>query len=77
MSKIGRFIAVSAALAALGFGGSAIASADPTTTGGANGHVDSDGTQGEMKPAMQGAQDDDGFQGAYSRGSTYVWPQYR
>lgn len=77
MSKFARFIAASAALAALGLGGSAIASADPTTNGGSGGYVDSDGTQGDMEPAGQGTQDDDGFQGAYSKGSTYVWPQYR
>lgn len=77
MSKLQRFVAISAALAALGVGGSAIAAADPTTSGGSGGYVDSDGTQGELKPAIQGTQDDDGDQGAYSRGSTYVWPQYR
>ena len=77
MSKLGRFVAISAALAAIGFGGSAIASADPETNGGSGGYVDSDGTQGDMEPAGQGTPDDDGFQGAYSKGSTYVWPQYR
>ena len=77
MSKLGRFIALSAAVAALGLGGSAIASADPTSSGGAGGYVDTDGTQGELKPAGQGVVDDDGYQGAYSKGSTYVWPQYR
>lgn len=77
MSKIGRFVAVSAALAALGLGGSAIASADPTSSGGSGGYVDSDGTQGDMVPAGQGTADDDGYQGAYSKGSTFVWPQYR
>ena len=77
MSKIGRFVAISAALAALGLSGGAIASADPTTNGGSGGYVDSDGTQGDMEPAGQGTADDDGFQGAYSKGSTYVWPQYR
>lgn len=77
MTKLGRFVAVSAALAALGLGGSAIASADPETSGGSGGYVDSDGTQGDMEPAGQGTTDDDGYQGAYSKGSTYVWPQYR
>lgn len=77
MSKFGRFVALSAALAALGLGGGAIASADPTTNGGSGGYVDTDGTQGEMKPAGQGVPDDDGYQGAYSKGSTFVWPQYR
>lgn len=77
MTKIGRFVAVSAALAALGLGGSAIAAADPTTSGGSGGYVDADGTQGTPSAAVQGTQDDDGYQGAYSKGSTYVWPQYR
>lgn len=77
MSKIGRFVAVSAALAALGFGGAAIASADPQTSGGSGGYVDMDGTQGDMVPAVQGTQDEDNNQGAYTKGSTYVWPQYR
>lgn len=77
MSKLERFVAIAAAVAALGMGGSAIAAADPTSSGGSGGYVDSDGTQGEMKPAGQGVPDDDGHQGAYSKGSTYVWPQYR
>lgn len=77
MSRIGRFVAISAALAAIGLSGGAIASADPTTNGGSGGYVDSDGTQGTLNPAVQGTQDDDGYQGAYSKGSTYVWPQYR
>ena len=77
MSTFRRFVAISAALAALGLGGAAVASADPTSSGGAGGYVDTDGTQGEMKPAVQGTQDDDGYQGSYSKGSTFVWPQYR
>lgn len=77
MSTFGRFVAISAALAAIGLGGAAIGSADPSSTGGSGGYIDTDGTQGEMKPAGQGVADDDGFQGAYSKGSTYVWPQYR
>ena len=77
MSKIGRFVAISAALAALGLSGGALASADPTTSGGSGGYVDADGTVGTYNPAVQGPQDDDNNQGAYTRGSTFVWPQYR
>ena len=36
-----------------------------------------DGTMGDMVPAIQGTMDDDNNQGAYTKGSTFHWPQYR
>lgn len=80
MSKFGRFAAVCAALATLGLGGSAIASADGT--GGSGGYWDADGTHGDIRTGgqgqsrgSQGIPDQDGFQAARVQGSIMAVPQ--
>ena len=69
-----------AGFATLGIGGAAVASAgdmNVNATGGAGSAVDKDGTQGAMKPAVQGAQDDDNDQDAWLHGSPESTPQYK
>lgn len=64
----------------LGVGGVAVASASSmniNATGGAGTAVDSDGTQGDIKPAVQGTTDDDNDQDAWLHGSQDFTPQYR
>lgn len=67
--------------AVVGVGGASIASAsggmDINATGGSGTAVDTDGTQGEMKPAVQGTPDDDNDQDAWLHGSPDYTPQYR
>ena len=65
--------------AVLGVGGAAIASADMNinATGGSGTAVDKDGTQGDMKPAVQGTPDDDNDQDAWLHGSAEYTPQYK
>lgn len=60
-------------------GSSAIASADMNinATGGSGTAVDSDGTQGSFKPAVQGTQDSDNEQDAVLRPSQEFVPQYK
>jgi len=67
--------AVVLGLAAIG--GAASAAADVQATGGAGTAVDTDGTQGELKPAVQGTQDSDGDQDAFIIGSEMAVPQTR
>lgn len=62
--------------AALGIGGSAVAMADVQASGGAGTVVDTDGTQGDMVPAVQGKQDSDGDQDAFITGSERAVPQF-
>lgn len=67
-------------LAVLGVGGAAIASASDmniNATGGSGTTVDKDGTQGDMKPAVQGTQDDDNDQDAWLHPSANATPQYK
>lgn len=79
MSKIKlRFAAgLLAAFAVLQVASAAIAVADVTATGGSGTKVDTDGTQGDLKPAVQGVQDSDGDQDAYATGSAVAIPQYK
>jgi len=73
-----RFAAgVVAALAVLPVAGAAIAAADVQATGGSGTKVDTDGTQGDLKPAVQGTQDSDGIQDACMYGSEKASPQYK
>ncbi|MCB0930600.1 MAG: hypothetical protein KDB71_01705 [Mycobacterium sp.] len=65
-----------AALAIFPLAGAAIAEADVEATGGSGTTVDTDGTQGDLKPAVQGTQDSDGFQDAYANDSEKAVPQY-
>lgn len=66
-----------ATCAVLGVAGAGVAAADVQASGGANTTVDKDGTQGDLKPAVQGKQDDDGDQDAYSTRSSQAVPQYK
>ena len=68
-----------AVLAVLGVGGIAVAAADSgvQASGGAGTTVDKDGTQGDLKPAVQGTQDSDGDQDAYANGSVIASPQFK
>lgn len=64
----------------LGVGGAAVASASDmniNATGGDGTSVDKDGTQGDMKPAVQGTQDDDNDQDAWLHGSPEAAPQFK
>ncbi len=73
-----RFAAgVVAALAMFPLAGAAIAAADVEATGGSGTKVDTDGTQGDLKPAIQGVQDSDGDQDAYAIGSVIAVPQFK
>lgn len=62
--------ALAGLLVASGLALSPIAAASPSSTvdatGGSGTQVDSDGTQGEFVPAVQGTTDDDGDQDAYT-----------
>ena len=66
-----------AVAAVFGMGGIAVAVADVQASGGAGTTVDTDGTQGDIKPAVQGNQDSDGDQDAYAYGSTIAVPQFK
>ena len=65
----------------LGVSGAAIASATTdmniNATGGSGTAVDKDGTQGDMKPAVQGTTDDDNDQDAWLHSSPNSAPQYK
>lgn len=63
-----------------GISGAAISSAGDmniNATGGAGTAVDKDGTQGNIKAAVQGTQDDDNDQDAWLHPSTDVTPQFK
>lgn len=79
---IKRFVVVGmlTGFAVLGVGGAASASAtgmNINATGGAGTVVDTDGTQGDLKPAVQGTPDDDNDQDAWLHGSPDFTPQYK
>ena len=64
----------------VGMGGTAIAAASGmniNATGGDGTAIDKDGTQGDMKPAVQGTPDDDNDQDAWLHGSQEATPQFR
>lgn len=83
MNETIKHVVVAAVLTAftvLGVGGAAIASAGDmniNATGGSGTAVDKDGTQGDMKPAVQGTQDADNDQDAWLHGSPDFAPQYK
>lgn len=55
----------------------AAASGAVTASGGHGTTVDRDGTQGDLAPAVQGTQDDDGDQDAYLHASEEATPQIK
>lgn len=64
----------------LGVGGAAVASAgdmNVSVSGGSGSAVDKDGTQGDMKPAVQGTEDSDNDQDAWMHPSQVFTPQFR
>ncbi len=68
------------AVLGVGVGASATAAASDmniNATGGSGTAVDKDGTQGDIKPAVQGAPDDDNDQDAWLHGSPDFTPQYK
>ena len=82
MKFVKAFVAavVLTGLTVLGVGGVAVASAggmNINATGGAGTVVDTDGTQGDLKPAVQGTPDDDNDQDAWLHGSQDFTPQYK
>ena len=82
-TKLAKALVAATALAGftvLGVGGAAIASATDmniNATGGAGTTVDTDGTQGDIKPAVQGTTDDDNDQDAWLHPSPNAAPQYK
>lgn len=76
-SKLRLAAGLVAAFAFLPSATAAVAAADVNASGGAGTKVDTDGTQGDLKPAVQGAQDSDGDQDAYATGSAIAIPQYK
>lgn len=70
-------IAATFGLATVAVAEAGVAMADVQATGGSGTKVDTDGTQGDLKPAVQGKKDDDGDQDAYAIGSEIATPQYK
>lgn len=62
-------------LMAAGAAASPVALASVDASGGSGTYVDTDGTQGDMVPAVQGSTDDDGDQAAVLRPAQVAQPQ--
>lgn len=79
MRKNKAMFAVLAVLLSAGVAASPVAAAsgmDIDAGGGGGTHIDRDGTQGDLAPAVQGTTDDDGYQNAYLKASEQAAPQF-